>query len=136
MLASKHLRRCPTGVCISQRGPLRVGGSLGPSPGYQLAARELFTRYNVATSRPDSRSRPRRKPPSIVAKGDYKIPHSIRIDHMGDVWTVDAGSSTVIKYSALGKRPITITVGEQPDNGSPFNGTTDVAFGLNGRIFI
>jgi hypothetical protein len=71
-----------------------------------------------------------------VAKGDYKIPRSVRIDHMGDVWTVDAGSSTVIKYSALGKRPITITVGEQSDNGSPFNGTTDVAFGLNGRIFI
>jgi hypothetical protein len=31
---------------------------------------------------------------------------------------------------------MTITVGEQPDNGSPFDGTTDVAFALNGHIFI
>jgi len=69
-------------------------------------------------------------------KGDYKIPHSIRIDPAGNVWTVDAASSTVIKYSALGKKLMTITVGEQPDNGSPFNGTTDIAFGPNGRIFI
>ncbi len=69
-------------------------------------------------------------------KGDYKIPHSIRIDPTGNVWTVDAGSSVIIKYSPLGKKLMTITVGEQPDNGSPFDGTTDIAFGPNGRIFI
>jgi streptogramin lyase len=55
---------------------------------------------------------------------------------VGNVWTVDAASSTVIKYSPLGRKLMTITVGEQPDNGSPFDGTTDVAFGPNGRIFI
>jgi streptogramin lyase len=69
-------------------------------------------------------------------KGDYKIPHSIRIDPVGNVWTVDAASSIVMKYSPIGKKLMTITVGEQPNNGSPFNGTTDVAFGPNGRIFI
>jgi 6-bladed beta-propeller len=68
--------------------------------------------------------------------GDFKIPHSIRIDPAGNVWTVDASSSTVIEYSPLGKRLMTIAVGEQPNNGSPFNGTTDVAFGPNGHIFI
>jgi DNA-binding beta-propeller fold protein YncE len=69
-------------------------------------------------------------------KGDFNIPHSIRIDPAGDVWTVDAGSSTVIKYSPLGEKLMTITVGERPDNGSPFNGTTDIAFGPNGRLYI
>lgn len=69
-------------------------------------------------------------------KGDYKIPHSIRIDPAGNVWTVDAGSSTVIKYSPLGEKLMTITVGEQPDNGSPFAGTTDIAFGSNGHFYI
>jgi hypothetical protein len=69
-------------------------------------------------------------------KGDFKIPHSIRIDPAGNVWTVDAGSSTVIEYSPLGKKLTTITVGEQPNNGSPFDGTTDVAFGPDGHIFI
>jgi DNA-binding beta-propeller fold protein YncE len=69
-------------------------------------------------------------------RGDFKIPHSIRIDPAGNVWTVDASSSTVIEYSPLGKKLMTIAVGEQPNNGSPFNGTTDVAFGPNGHIFI
>jgi 6-bladed beta-propeller len=69
-------------------------------------------------------------------KGDYKIPHSIRIDPTGNVWTVDAASSTLIKYSPLGEKLMTISVGEQPENGSSFNGTTDVAFGPNGRIYI
>jgi hypothetical protein len=69
-------------------------------------------------------------------KGDYKLPHSIRIDPAGDVWTVDAGSSTVIKYSPLGEKLMTITVGEQPDNGSSFDGTTDIAFGSNGHFYI
>jgi sugar lactone lactonase YvrE len=71
-----------------------------------------------------------------MGKGDFEIPHSIRIDHIGNVWTVDAGSSTVIEFSPLGKKLMTITVGEQPNNGSPFDGTTDVAFGPDGHIFI
>ena len=48
-------------------------------------------------------------------KGDSKIPHSIRIDPAGNVWTVDAGSSIVVKYSPLGKKLMTIPVGEQPE---------------------
>jgi DNA-binding beta-propeller fold protein YncE len=69
-------------------------------------------------------------------KGEFNIPHSIRIDPSGNVWTVDAGSSVVIKYSPLGEKLMTITVGERPDNGSPFDGTTDIAFGPNGRLYI
>jgi hypothetical protein len=69
-------------------------------------------------------------------KGEFNIPHSIRIDPSGHVWTVDAGSSVIIEYSPLGEKLMTITVGEQPDNGSPFDGTTDIAFGPNGRLYI
>jgi|SRR5271163_354811 len=69
-------------------------------------------------------------------KGDFNIPHSIRIDPAGNVWTVDAGSSTIIKYSPLGEKLMILTVGERPDNGSPFNGTTDIAFGPNGHVYI
>jgi sugar lactone lactonase YvrE len=69
-------------------------------------------------------------------KGEFVIPHSIRIDPLGNVWTVDAGSSFVIKYSPLGEKLMTISVGEGPDNGSPFDGTTDIAFGPNGRLYI
>ncbi|MBW4028063.1 MAG: 6-bladed beta-propeller [Acidobacteria bacterium] len=69
-------------------------------------------------------------------KGDFKIPHSIRIDPVGNVWTVDASSSMVIEYSPLGKKLMTIIVGGQPNNGSPFDGTTDVALAPDGHIFI
>jgi 6-bladed beta-propeller protein len=68
--------------------------------------------------------------------GDYEIPHSIRIDPAGNIWTVDAALSTVTKYSPSGKKLMTIRVGEQPETGSPFHGATDVAFGSNGHIFI
>jgi DNA-binding beta-propeller fold protein YncE len=69
-------------------------------------------------------------------KGLYKIPHSIRLDPEGNVWTVDAGSSTVIKFSPTGEKLLQIAIGGQPAaSRSPFNGTTDIAF-ANGRIFI
>jgi hypothetical protein len=68
--------------------------------------------------------------------GDFQLPHSIRLDANGNVWTVDCSSSQLIKYSPSGKRLLSISVGEQPDTGSLFDGTTDVAFAKNGHIFI
>jgi len=69
-------------------------------------------------------------------RGAYKLPHSIRIDPEGNVWTVDAGSSTVIKYSPTGKKLMTLVVGEQPVGKGLFSGTTDIAFGPGGHLFI
>jgi sugar lactone lactonase YvrE len=70
-------------------------------------------------------------------KGLYKIPHSIRIDPDGNVWTVDAESSTVLKFTPTGQKLLQIEVGEQPPvRRSHFVGTTDIAFGPNGRLFI
>jgi DNA-binding beta-propeller fold protein YncE len=70
-------------------------------------------------------------------KGLYKTPHSIRIDPQGDVWTVDAESSTVLKFTPEGKELLRIEVGEQPTGrNSRFVGTTDIAFGPQGRLFI
>jgi sugar lactone lactonase YvrE len=69
-------------------------------------------------------------------KGGYTIPHAIRIDPAGNVWTVDAAASRVIKYSPRGEKLMTIEVGEQPQTRGPFNGASDIAFGPNGRLFI
>jgi DNA-binding beta-propeller fold protein YncE len=69
-------------------------------------------------------------------KADYKIPHSIRLDPLGNVWTVDASMSTIIKYSRRGEKLMVINVGEQPNTDSPFNGATDIAFAPNGHLFI
>jgi DNA-binding beta-propeller fold protein YncE len=70
-------------------------------------------------------------------KGRYVMPHAIRVDGQGNVWTTDAASSHVIKYSPRGEVLLDIAVGGQP---SPcrnnFCGTTDVAFAANGRLFI
>ena len=69
-------------------------------------------------------------------KGNYTLPHSIRLDARGRVWTVDAASSTIIEYSPAGRQLMTIHVGGQPKNGSAFDGTTDIAFGKDGHLFI
>ncbi len=70
-------------------------------------------------------------------KGMYKIPHSIRIDPEGNIWTVDAESSTVLKFTPKGEKLMEINVGEQPTGRrSRFVGTTDITFGPHGRLFI
>jgi streptogramin lyase len=61
-------------------------------------------------------------------KGDFSLPHAIRLDPAGNVWTVDANSSTVIE--------LTIVVGEQPKGNNAFVGTTDIAFAPNGHLYI
>ena len=44
-------------------------------------------------------------------KGMYVMPHSIRIDPAGNVWTTDAASSKVYKFSNEGKKLMEISVG-------------------------
>jgi len=70
-------------------------------------------------------------------RGLFKLPHSIRVDPTGNIWTTDAQSSMVYKFTPEGKKLLAIEVGGQPKNAkSQFCGTTDIAFAPNGRIFI
>lgn len=69
-------------------------------------------------------------------KGLYQIPHSIRIDPAGNIWTVDAASSRIIKYTPQGDKLLDFTVGEQPKTKSQFNGTADIAFASDGHLLI
>lgn len=69
-------------------------------------------------------------------KGLFEIPHSIRVDPEGNVWTVDSGNSKVHKFSRDGRLLLEIVVGEIPPGGSGMGGTTDIAFGPGGRLFI
>jgi DNA-binding beta-propeller fold protein YncE len=70
-------------------------------------------------------------------KGLYQIPHSIRIAPDGSVWTVDAQSSAVYRFTPEGRKTLEIRVGGQPACASaPFCGATDIAFGPNGRLFV
>ena len=74
--------------------------------------------------------------------GRYSMPHSIRIDPQGNVWTTDARTSTVTKFAPDGKVLLEIAVGGVPEGcgtpsaPNPFCGTTDVAFGKDGHVFV
>jgi sugar lactone lactonase YvrE len=69
-------------------------------------------------------------------KGLFKIPHSIRIDPDGNPWTVDAGSSRIIKFSPAGRELLYFDLGGQPrSSDGSFTGATDIAF-YRGRVFI
>ena len=71
-------------------------------------------------------------------KGKYKIPHGIRIDPDGNVWTLDANLSKVFKYTPEGKQTMEINVGGVPDPKRDFCGITDIAFSPahDGHVFI
>jgi len=70
-------------------------------------------------------------------KGMYTMPHAIRVDPQGNVWTTDAASSMVYKFKPDGTLLLKIEVGGQP---SPcpnnFCSTTDIAFARDGHLFI
>jgi DNA-binding beta-propeller fold protein YncE len=69
-------------------------------------------------------------------KGMYTTPHAIRVDPQGNIWTTDAASSMVYKFSPQGKQLLAIEVGGQPNPCGRFCSTTDVAFAPNGQIYI
>jgi sugar lactone lactonase YvrE len=69
-------------------------------------------------------------------KGMYTTPHAIRLDPQGHVWTTDAASSMVYKFSPEGALLMTIEVGGQPAPCGGFCSTTDVAFATDGHLFI
>lgn len=69
-------------------------------------------------------------------KGLFTTPHAIRVDPQGNVWTTDAASSMVYKFSPDGKTLLQIEVGGQPTPCGNFCSTTDVAFAPDGHLFI
>jgi DNA-binding beta-propeller fold protein YncE len=68
--------------------------------------------------------------------GLFKIPHTIRVDKAGHIWTVDAGNSMVYEFSVTGQKLMEISIGEQPEKKTGFTGATDIAFAPNGHLFI
>lgn len=69
-------------------------------------------------------------------KGLFTTPHAIRVDPHGDVWTTDAASSMVYRFSPEGKLLLRIEVGRRPDPCGNFCSTTDIAFASDGHLFV
>jgi streptogramin lyase len=69
--------------------------------------------------------------------GLYATPHSVRVDGVGNVWTVDSGTSRVLAFAPDGTELLRIDI-ELPQGsaGSFPRGATDVAFASDGHLFI
>lgn len=68
-------------------------------------------------------------------KGLFTMPHGIRIDPAGNVWTVDANTSKIYKFSAAGGLLLQLQL-ERPREDLEFCGATDVAFLLDGHVLV
>jgi streptogramin lyase len=68
--------------------------------------------------------------------GLYSIPHSVRVDPRGRVWTVDSGNSHIYRFSPQGEVEFHLDVGGMPEKSSPFRGAADVAFTPEGGFLV
>jgi DNA-binding beta-propeller fold protein YncE len=72
-----------------------------------------------------------------IGSGLFAHPHGLRIDGEDNIWTTDDGDHLVLKLTPEGR--VLLVLGRR---GTPaeadwlFNQPTDVAFGLNGEIFV
>lgn len=69
-------------------------------------------------------------------RGMFTTPHAIRVDPEGNIWTTDAASSMVFKFSPDGRVLMQIEVGGQPSPCNRFCSTTDIAFAPDGHLLI
>jgi DNA-binding beta-propeller fold protein YncE len=70
-------------------------------------------------------------------RGLFEVPHGLRIDPAGNVWTTDAGTHLVQKFTPQGE--LLLTIGKRGvAGGTPetFNKPTDLAFARNGDFYV
>jgi DNA-binding beta-propeller fold protein YncE len=81
-------------------------------------------------------------------KGMFRIPHTIRADAEGNIWTTDAGDSRIIKFTPEGRKIEEFVLGDSPTGkacvfpSAAVNGyidacgTTDIEFIPDGRLVL
>ena len=70
-------------------------------------------------------------------RGVFEVPHGLRIDHAGNVWTTDAGTHLVQKFTPQGQLLLTLgKKGQASDTRETFNKPTDIAFARNGDFYV
>ena len=67
--------------------------------------------------------------------GMFNIPHGIRIDPAGNVWTVDSNTSTVYKFTPEGALLLEVQI-DLPESERGFCGAADIAFTANDGVLV
>ena len=73
------------------------------------------------------------------ASENFSSAHHVEIGPDNSVWTTDIGNHTVRKWTIDGHLLLTLGTPNQPapeQSGEPFNRPTDIAFGLDGSLYI
>ena len=73
------------------------------------------------------------------APENFSSAHHVEIGPGDSVWTTDVGNHTVRKWTINGHLLLTLGTPDQPapeQSGEPFNRPTDIAFGLDGSLYI
>lgn len=70
-------------------------------------------------------------------QGQFRSPHSVRIDGQGNVWITDFAAHVVKKLSPEGRLLLTLgTPGKPGEDATHFNGPTDTAIAPTGDVFV
>ena len=65
----------------------------------------------------------------------FNIPHGIRVDPAGNVWTVDSNTSKLYKFTPAGALLLEIQI-DVPESGRGFCGAADLAFTANDQFLV
>jgi DNA-binding beta-propeller fold protein YncE len=70
-------------------------------------------------------------------QGLFKVPHGLRVDSRGDIWTTDNGNHVLRKFNREGRLLTTLGAEGKPAGGKEgFRGPDDLVFDSQGNIYI
>ena len=75
----------------------------------------------------------------VLAWGDglFKVPHGLRVDKEGHIWTTDNGNHVLRKFDSAGKLLTTLGIEGKPGGGeSGFRAPDDLVFDSRGNIYV
>lgn len=69
--------------------------------------------------------------------GMFKVPHGLRVDHEGNLWTTDNGNHVLRKFSREGRLLTTLGTENKPASGKDgFRAPDDLVFDSQGNLYV
>jgi DNA-binding beta-propeller fold protein YncE len=74
---------------------------------------------------------------SSWGQGLFKVPHGLRVDREGNIWTTDNGNHVLRKFSREGRLLVTLGVEGKPGAGNKgFRAPDDLVFDSSGNLYV